>query len=167
MRDAALLLFFPALMAYSAASDLLTMRISNYISIALIVGFGVFAFAAGMSWSAIGWHLTCAALMLTVGFGLWMVKIMGAGDVKLIASTSLWFGFMQTVEYALWFSLLGGLLTVGLLKFRSQPAPDFIVRTPWLFRLHNPKEKVPYGLALGAAALAIYPQTPLWTALAS
>ena len=39
MLEVAALVLFPALMAYAAASDLLTMTISNRVSIALVVGF--------------------------------------------------------------------------------------------------------------------------------
>jgi prepilin peptidase CpaA len=35
----------------------------------------------------------------------------------------------------------------------------------WLVRLHNPKEGVPYGIALAAAGLLVYPQTPFMAAL--
>ena len=41
------LLLFPLLMAYSAASDLLTMTISNRVSIALVLGFAGVALADG------------------------------------------------------------------------------------------------------------------------
>ena len=48
MLEVAALVFFPALMAYAAASDLLTMTISNRVSIALVVGFAGVALACGM-----------------------------------------------------------------------------------------------------------------------
>jgi hypothetical protein len=36
----------------------------------------------------------------------------------------------------------------------------------WLSRLHHPKTGVPYGIALAAAALAVYPHAPIFAALA-
>ena len=45
MIENAALIIFPALMAYAASSDLLTMTISNRISIALVVSFLALAFA--------------------------------------------------------------------------------------------------------------------------
>jgi prepilin peptidase CpaA len=35
----------------------------------------------------------------------------------------------------------------------------------WLMRLHNPKEGVPYGIALAAAGLLVYRETPFVAAL--
>uniref|UniRef100_UPI003F7A77EF hypothetical protein n=1 Tax=Salmonella enterica TaxID=28901 RepID=UPI003F7A77EF len=43
-----LLVLFPFLMAYAAASDLLTMLIPNRISLALVAGFTVFALTGPM-----------------------------------------------------------------------------------------------------------------------
>jgi prepilin peptidase CpaA len=37
--------------------------------------------------------------------------------------------------------------------------PAFALRHEWLQRLHDPKQGIPYGIALAGAALAIYPQT--------
>ncbi len=45
MLEAATLLFFPALMVFAAVSDLLTMTISNRVSITLAFLFIVMAFA--------------------------------------------------------------------------------------------------------------------------
>ena len=46
--DVVRLLFFPALMAFAAASDLFTMTISNRVSLALAAGFLALALASGM-----------------------------------------------------------------------------------------------------------------------
>ena len=164
IRDAALLLFFPALMAYAAASDLITMRISNRISIALVAGFVVFAAATGVPLETVGWHFACAAVVLTVTFTLFAIGQIGGGDAKLAAATGLWFGFPHVMEYALISSILGGLLTLALLALRRWPAPRLVRETPWMFRLHNPKVGIPYGIALAAAGLLLYPETRIWTA---
>ena len=47
--------------------------------------------------------------------------------------------------------------------FRSIPLPASLLKEVWLERLHRPKGDIPYGIALSAAALWIYPQT-LWVA---
>ena len=46
--DIGRLLLFPSLMAFAAASDLLTMTISNRVSLLLIAGFAVLAAGSGM-----------------------------------------------------------------------------------------------------------------------
>lgn len=165
MRDVALLLFFPALMAYSAISDVLTMRISNMISIALVVGFLALAFASGMPLAQIGWHLACGALVLTITFAMFAFGWIGGGDAKLAAATALWFGFAHVLEYGLVASVFGGALTILLLTLRQLPAPRLVRETPWMDRLHDHKVGIPYGVALAAAGVMIYPQTALMAGL--
>jgi prepilin peptidase CpaA len=74
--------------------------------------------------------------------------------------TALWFGFDQLLEYALYASLLGGVLTLAMIRFRLLPLPQILARQEWLKRLHQLDAGVPYGIALAAAALLIYPETP-------
>lgn len=164
IRDAALLLFFPALMAYSAASDLITMRISNRISLALVAGFAAFAIATSAPLETVAWHFACAALVLAITFTLFSLGQIGGGDAKLAAATALWFGFPHVLDYGLISAILGGALTLALVALRRWPAPRFVRETPWMFRLHNPQVGVPYGIALAAAALLIYPETAMFTA---
>jgi len=38
------------------------------------------------------------------------------------------------------------------------------MRVTWIERLHDRKTGVPYGIALAAAALLVYPQSPLFAA---
>ena len=46
-----------------------------------------------------------------------------------------------------------------LIQFRKLPLPDFLARQPWIMRLHETGGGIPYGIALAAAALAVYPKT--------
>jgi len=62
--DVVRLLFFPALMAFAAASDLFTMTISNRVSLALAAGFLALALASGMAPSDILMHLAAGATVL-------------------------------------------------------------------------------------------------------
>ena len=63
--DIARLLLFPALMAFAAASDLLTMTISNRVSLALASGFLVLAVLSGMGAYDILSHIGAGAAVLT------------------------------------------------------------------------------------------------------
>lgn len=157
----AALLIFPACMAFAAASDLLTMRISNWISIALVAGFLALAFGAGLSGQTILIHLACGALVLVGGFALFAFGWIGGGDAKLAAAIALWVGFGAVAEFLLIGSLLGAGLTLLVLQFRRWPLPERLRTESWL-RLHDRKQGVPYGLALAIAALYIYPNTQFW-----
>jgi prepilin peptidase CpaA len=159
LTDAIRLLLFPALMAFAASSDLLTMTISNRISLALAGGFAVLALATGMSLPAFGMHLAAAALVLTVAFTCFAFGWIGGGDAKLAAATALWFGFDYLLDYLLYASLFGGVLTLLLIQFRVLPLPAMMAQRKWILRLHDKDSGVPYGIALAAAALAVYPHT--------
>ena len=166
MLEAAALLFFPALMAFAAISDLLTMRIPNRISIALAISFIALAFACGLSPKEILLHIACGASMLTLGFGMFAKGWTGGGDAKLAAATGLWLGFDNLGQYALFASALGGLLAVLLLGLRKWPLPGVLPAREWIACLHEPATGIPYGIALAGAGLILYPETAIWLAAA-
>ncbi len=159
LTDGIRLLLFPALMAFAASSDLFTMTISNRLSLALAGGFFLLALVTGMSLTAIGMHLAAAALVLVVCFGFFSQGWIGGGDAKLAAATALWFGFDYLLDYLVYASLFGGVLTMLLIQFRRLPLPGPLARQTWILRLHETGGGVPYGIALAAAALVVYPKT--------
>ncbi|MGB7256522.1 MAG: A24 family peptidase [Pseudolabrys sp.] len=159
LTDAIRLLLFPALMAFAASSDLLTMTISNRLSLALAGGFVLLALVTGMAFTAIAWHLGAAALVLTIAFICFSRGWIGGGDAKLAAATALWFGFDYLLDYLIYASLFGGALTLLLIQFRLLPLPAVLARQKWILRLHEKGGGVPYGIALAAAALVVYPET--------
>jgi prepilin peptidase CpaA len=161
LADTIRLMLFPAMMAFAASSDLLTMTISNRVSLVLIAGFFALAFVIGMSPMAILTHVGAATLVLVVAFGFFAQGWIGGGDAKLAAATALWLGFDHLPAYLVYASLFGGLLTLVLLQVRALPLPRLLVGQQWAERLHRKDSGVPYGIALAAAALAVYPDT-IW-----
>ena len=159
LTDTIRLLLFPALMAFAASSDLLTMTISNRLSLALTGSFFLLTLVTGMSLPVIGMHLAAAALVLVVSFGFFSQGWIGGGDAKLAAATALWFGFDFLLDYLVYASLFGGALTLVLIQFRKLPLPGPFARQPWILRLHEAGGGIPYGIALAAAALTVYPKT--------
>ena len=165
MSDLALLTVFPVLMAYAAASDLLTMTIPNRLSLLLVGSFAAFALLGGLDLQAVALHAAAGLVVLTVTFGMFALGWIGGGDAKLAAATALWLGFGTLPDYLLIASALGGGLTLALLTLRRHPLPDIVTGWTWIARLHDPRCGVPYGIALAAAALVVYPASPVWTAL--
>jgi len=159
VTDVIRLLLFPALTAFAASSDLLTMRISNRLSLALAGGFFLLTLVTDMSLYAFGMHLAAASVVLVAAFIFFSQGWIGGGDAKLAAATALWFGFDHLLDYMIYASLLGGALTLLILQFRKLPLPTFLARQQWITRLHETGGGVPYGIALAAAALLIYPKT--------
>lgn len=165
--EAVVLVLFPAVMAFAAASDLLTMTISNKVSLTLVAGFALVAVLSGMSLEQVGIHVGSAALVLVVSFVFFARGWIGGGDAKLAAATALWFGWALLLDYVLYASILGGFLTLALLQLRRHPLPAVLARQPWVTRLHKTDGGIPYGIALAAAALLVYPHTSWMKALAA
>ena len=159
-----LLVLFPVLMAYAAASDLLTMTIPNRLSLALAGGFLVLAWVGGLAPQTILLHVLAGAVVLAGTFAMFAFGWIGGGDAKLAAATALWLGFGLLAEYLFTAALAGGLLTIAILLLRSVPLPGFTLGWAWLCRMHDRQTGVPYGIALAGAALVVYPQSELWTA---
>ena len=164
--DAARLLLFPAMMAFAASSDLFTMTISNRIALILVAGFFGMAFVAGMSPNDVLSHVGAAFSVLAVTFVFFARGWIGGGDAKLAAATALWLGFDHLMPYLLYASIFGGVLTLAMIRFRLMPLPAMLAEQEWAKRLHRSDGGVPYGIALAAAALMIYPDT-LWMKLGS
>jgi prepilin peptidase CpaA len=165
VTDAIRLLLFPAMMAFAASSDLFTMTISNRIALVLIGGFFALAFASGMSPNDILSHVGAACTVLAVTFVFFARGWIGGGDAKLAAATALWLGFDHLTAYLLYASIFGGILTLAIIRFRIMPLPAWLAEQEWVKRLHRLDGGVPYGIALAAAALLIYPDTT-WMKLA-
>jgi prepilin peptidase CpaA len=165
LTEAIGLILFPATMAFAASSDLFTMTIANRVSLTLVAGFFLLALLTGMSPAAIGWHLGAGAVVLVISFGLFSFGWIGGGDAKLASATALWFGFAHLLDYLLYASVFGGALTLLLIQFRMLPLPRPLSGREWIERLHCPGGGVPYGIALAAAALVVYPHTEWMAAL--
>jgi len=161
------LLFFPVVMALAASSDLLTMRISNKLVLALVGGFFVLALIARTPLSDLGMNLLCALAVLVVAFTFYALHWVGGGDAKLAAATALWLGFGFTLPYLVYAALLGGALTLIILALRRIPLSPLVARFAFIERLHDAKSGIPYGIALAAAGMLVYVETPLFQQLAS
>lgn len=169
---------FPALVAYAAVSDFLTMTISNRLTLALLAGFLVLAPFSAMTWPGFGWPigggwalgnfgwaLLGAGLVLAIGFGCFAAGWVGGGDVKFATVVALWLGWDHLLEYAVLFSLYGGLLTIAVLSLSKLIEPLPILQVGFLNRFHQHR-RVPYGIALAAAALQVFPET-VWLKIAA
>jgi prepilin peptidase CpaA len=165
VTDAIRLLLFPALIAFAASSDLFTMTISNRISLALAAGFLLLALLSGTGLVVVAEHLGAGALVLAIGFACFSFGWIGGGDAKLAAATALWFGFDYLLDYLVYASLFGGALTLLLIQFRLLPLPPMLARHDWIVQLHKKGGGVPYGIALAAAALTVYPKTGWMSAI--
>lgn len=162
MLEALIFVVFPFCMVFSAVSDTLSMTIANRVPLLLLGVFLVVAPLTGMAWADIGLHLAAGALLLTVTFALFAFGGMGGGDAKLIAATGVWMGLgMPLMEYLLTSTILGGVLTLSILAFRSSLLSRVVSQNMFLKNFSEDAGGVPYGIALGLGGLVTYPASPL------
>jgi prepilin peptidase CpaA len=162
MLQAAIYVVFPFCMAFAAVSDMLSMTIANRVSIVLVATFAIVAPLTGMDWSAYGLHLAAGAAVLAVTFFLFAIGGMGGGDAKLLAATAVWMGLgVPLVEYLVYASMVGGLLTLLVLSYRKSIFHTLLGENMFLRHFAEDQKGIPYGIALGIGGLAAFPDSPL------
>ena len=145
-------LLFAASLLGAAAFDLRSRRIPDAFSLAIVVAFGGVLAAGSVGLGAAAWHVLAAALVFAGGAGLFAAGMIGGGDVKLMAASSLWIGWSDTLRFLLLVALLGGVLAAAALVARRALRDD---RAAGLRHLLDAEEGLPYGVAIAAAALLI------------
>ena len=159
---AGLLLFVFAMLS-AAVSDVMTYKIRNNLTLTLLLAY--LAFAPIVPGEEIGRSVAVAGVVLLVSFALFAVGLIGGGDAKLAAVTTLWLGADNAFAYVLLLSLLGGVLAVIVYFCRTRPLPERLANTVWIARLRARAEgaELPYGVAITLAGLCFLPSTP-WMA---
>jgi prepilin peptidase CpaA len=149
------LAIYAVALAAAGLSDIVRYQIPNTASVALVVGFALFAPALPLA--VTGWHVAVGLAVLVataIGFAL---RTMGGGDSKLIAATALWIGWDNLVPFVFLTVLAGGLVGLILLVARRF-APDPVAAGHWYSRLLTRGEGVPYGVAIALAGLILLPR---------
>lgn len=157
MTSSYLALIFPALMAFAASYDCLALTISNRLCVCVAAGFFPLAVIAGLGVDQILLHTACGLAMLAIGFALYAGKWIGGGDAKLFAAAALWFGWGDVASFATVAAIAGGLLALAVLGLRSL----WYRLPPFAAARIDPQSELPYGVALAAGALLVYPHSAL------
>ncbi|KAB2916090.1 MAG: peptidase [Hyphomicrobiaceae bacterium] len=139
--------------------DIFTMTIPNRVSAVMVLAFFPLAVLAGLDAWDVAAHVGAGALALVIGIGLFAGGWFGGGDAKLMAAIALWVGFESLPAYFLCVAMAGGMLAMLFSSIRSVPLPRVFLGEGWALRLHRPDGGIPYGIALAAGALLVYPQT--------
>ena len=162
----------PALLVAAAVFDLASYTIPNFIPGTMLLLFaGLLAMLAvgghPLTLSDAGFHMLAGFIGLAAGFLFFALGWVGGGDAKLFAVAALWLGWDMLFQYAVLAAVLGGCLTMMLIWFRHIPLPAILASQPWLARLADVKEGVPYGVALALAALTVFPESELFRLVAT
>lgn len=126
----------------AAFTDLRRRQIDNGLNAAIALAAPLFWWAAGLGWTAIGLQLAVAAGCFAVLCGLFALRAMGGGDVKLLTALALWIRPTWFVQLVMIMALLGGVLTVAAAAWH-------------MARRNRGRVAVPYGVAIATAGLWI------------
>ncbi len=127
----------------AACTDIASRRIGNRLNAAIALGAPVFWYASGLAlWPGVALQLAVALASLAILAGLFAMRVMGGGDVKLLAALALWIEPVLFVQLLVLMALLGGVLT--------------ILMGCWhIARRQRERLTIPYGVAIAAAGLWI------------
>jgi prepilin peptidase CpaA len=125
----------------AALTDLRRRQIDNWLTITIAAGAPLFWWASGITlWPDLGWQLLTVVICFAVCTGLFALRQMGGGDVKLLSALALWIQPLWFLRLIIVMALLGGLLTL-------------LFGAVHLARKRPEKLKVPYGVAISMAGL--------------
>lgn len=125
----------------AAATDLHRRQIDNWLNAAIAIAAPAWWWASGMDpWPDMAIQLGLAIITFAVCAGLFAMRAMGGGDVKLLAALALWITPAWFLKLILMMSLLGGLLTVILALWHG-------------LRRRRERLAIPYGVAIASAGL--------------
>ena len=156
----------PALVIVGGLHDLLTMKIPNWISLALVLLFFPTARLAGLGPMALAIHVGIGLAALFIGAGMFALRWIGGGDAKLIAASCLWLGLSGSGMFLLWTGVVGGLFCLFLILARQHLQMVTPNAPGWASRLLEPKGDIPYGVAIAIGALLAFPGADLMQAFA-
>lgn len=138
---------------YAAASDAVTLRIPNALILYFLVGYATTVALTGPVWADVAASVAVAIAFLAGGAFLFARGWMGGGDAKLLAVSALWLGPAATPAFVLLTAMAGGLLSLVLITCRALGPHRFTATS--IAALRAPMDRVPYGIAIAAGAIAV------------
>ena len=148
---------FLLLLLYGALCDVKTFEIPNFISVSSVLLFIPAAFFSNFGWYEVIYNFGAGTLVLLIGGTLYFCNVIGAGDVKMLASAAVWAGFPGLPSLLLSVSLVGGVLVLILMVFRRFKLSSNWHPDDWVTNLHR-EEAIPYGVAIAFGTVLIFPQ---------
>ena len=125
----------------AAFTDLRRRQIDNWLNLAIAAVAPAFWWASGLTlWPGVGYQVGLALAAFVILAGLFAMRVMGGGDVKLLAALALWVRPDHFLWLVLVMSVLGGVLTVAFGAWH-------------VARRQSGRIAIPYGVAICAAGL--------------
>jgi prepilin peptidase CpaA len=124
------------LLLMASWTDIRTRTISNELNATIAILAMMWWWLSGEPlWPDIALRIGIAAIVFAVFAGLFALRMMGGGDVKMIAALALWLPLPALMTMLIVMALAGGAITLFLL-----------IRHRW--RQNEERPEVPYGVAI-------------------
>ncbi|MEE8394335.1 MAG: prepilin peptidase [Rhodospirillales bacterium] len=156
---------FTLIVGYAVVSDFRTLHIPNWTPVTIFILFLPAALAKGIGLQTIAVHYGVGIGLFAFGAALFASHLIGGGDVKLLAATGVWVGWDGLTVYFVYMALIGGALALAviLLKRLSLYLP-LLPDAPWSGSDGEKQQNIPYGVAIGLAAVILFPRSPVFPA---
>lgn len=151
---------YPITLAWAMFSDLRRFEIPNTIPIVLALSYLPAGLFLGADYLTMLRQYGIGAAALGVGFVLFGLRVVGGGDVKLIAALLVWLAPLQIPLFLFWTALVGGLVGLLVVALRRLPALTGLFSERLQTKIRS-ADKIPYGVAIGCAGLITLPNIPL------
>jgi prepilin peptidase CpaA len=143
---ALLLGLLACLLVAAAVIDVRTFTISNRLNLTVALLAPVYWLSVALSpWPGVAVQLAAGATVFALFAAAFYAGMMGGGDVKLAAALALWFPPAATMQFMVWMSIAGGVLTLALVGWHRA-------------RRLEGRPEIPYGVAIAFGGLAILAQ---------
>ena len=127
----------------AAGTDFISRRIGNRLNGAIALGAPLFWWASDLAlWPGVAMQIGVALVCLAILAGLFALRMMGGGDVKLLTALALWIEPAAFLELIILMAIFGGVLTLAMGAWH-------------VARRQRDRLTIPYGVAIAAAGLWI------------
>lgn len=131
-----------ALLIVAAVGDVRRYLIPNWLCLAVAVA-GIALHWPGGEASDWLWRAASVGAVAAVGMGLWLLRVLGGGDYKLLVAVAFWIPFFALADFVLLLALAGGVqafVTIAWRRFGKG-------------REDAPEGKMPYGVSIAVAGI--------------
>jgi prepilin peptidase CpaA len=136
-----LLIALAIALVFAAFTDIRRRQIDNWLNAAIALAAPAFWWSSGLSlWPDVAMQLGVALAAFALLAGLFALKMMGGGDVKLLTALALWIPWDIFIQLLMVMAIAGGVLT--------------IVMGMWhIMRRQRDRLAIPYGVAIAFGGL--------------
>jgi prepilin peptidase CpaA len=136
-----LLIALAIALVFAAFTDIRRRQIDNWLNGAIALGAPLFWWSSGLAlWPDVALQLGVALAAFVLLAGLFALRMMGGGDVKLLTVLALWIQWDLFLQLLVVMALAGGALTIGMGVWH-------------VMRRQRERLAIPYGVAIAFGGL--------------